>query len=63
MVIKRHKSFFRYNLNEETEKRKNSEMLYNKTKEQLARKDEQYTQCANFLYNFTNLQIYNSTFT
>ena len=35
---------FRYNLNEETEKRKNAEMLYNKTKEQLSRKDEQYTQ-------------------
>ncbi len=33
-----------YNLSEEAEKRKNAEMLYNKTKEQLARKDEQYSQ-------------------
>ena len=57
MVIKRHKSFFRYNLNEETEKRKNSEMLYNKTKEQLARKDEQYTQCVNFIYNSKSIKF------
>ena len=34
----------RYQLNEEIEKRTNSELLANKTKEQLARKEEQYTE-------------------
>ncbi|XP_023931710.1 ankyrin repeat domain-containing protein 26 isoform X2 [Lingula anatina] len=32
-----------YGLNEEVEKRKNAEVLFNKIKEQLARKDSQYT--------------------
>ena len=32
-----------YSMNEELEKRKNAELLYSKCKEQLERKEEQYT--------------------
>lgn len=43
----------RYQLNEEEEKRRNAELLYNKLKDQLTRKEEQYTK---WVTNFVKMQ-------
>ena len=43
VIIKMY-ALFRYGVTDEEEKKKNAELLLKKTKEQLAKKEEQYTQ-------------------